>query len=253
MIKQSVYMVKTFVVVAFVFAVTSAALASQHEAFTPSEKKAIEETIRAYLMENPEVIVDALRILDQRQKLAEAELSREQLIAREDEIQNDPASPVGWNLEGDVTIVEFFDYQCQYCRVVAPRLAALRSEDDEIRYVYKELPILGPVSEVAARAALAAHKQGLYEVFHDALMNYPGRIKQRDIFSVAKEVGLDIERLREDMKAPEIEASIARTRQLASALGINGTPAFVIGDQLVPGAVGIEQLRSLVRRARERS
>ena len=170
-----------------------------------------------------------------------------------DEILNDPGSPVGWNRDGDVTIVEFFDYRCPYCRAVAPRLAQLKKEDRGIRYVYKEWPILGPASKVAARAALAAWKQGRYEEFHEALMTYPGQLTEKGVFKTAERVGIDVDRLRQDMEAPEIAQALARTQQLASALGITGTPAFVIGNELVPGAVSLEQLKLFVRRARKGS
>lgn len=253
MIKRCAQIARVLGLATFLLGGASIVLASQHNAFTPSQEEAIDKRIRAYLLENPDLIVEALRILEQRQTLAEARRSREQLASRQEEILNDPASPVGWNLDGDVTIVEFFDYQCPYCKAVVPRLNALRSEDDGIRYVYKELPILGPVSVIAARAALASREQDRYEDFHEALMTRPGKIRESDIFIIAEEVGLDIAQLRDDMRAPGIEESIERTRQLATALGINGTPAFVIGDRLVPGAISLEQLRSLVRRARERS
>lgn len=173
------------------------------------------------------------------------------LALRTDEIFSDPTSPVGWNDDGDITIVEFFDYQCPYCKAVVPTLAQLKKEDEGIRYVYKEWPILGPVSEVAARAALAAEQQGRYEPFHEALMSLPGKFKEADIMKVAESVGLDVARLRRDMIAPEIQEALARTRALATALGITGTPAFIIGDNIVPGAVDINRLKALIKQARE--
>ena len=227
------------------------ASASSHESFTPKQREAIEKIFKDYLLENPEVILDALRILEQRQKVAEAQKSREQVRARRDEIFNDPSSPVGWNPDGNVTVVEFFDYQCPYCQAVVPRLAQLKREDAGIRYVYKEWPILGPASLVAAKAALAAQEQGLYEEFHEAMMTFPGKFKEPDVFATAEKVGLDIDRLREDMQSPEIEAALARTRELARVLGITGTPAFVIGDKVIPGAVGLPQLKATIKKARE--
>ena len=237
--------------IAFAIGVVPYAKASKHDIFTPAQEDAIDTQIRDYILENPEVILEALRTLEQRRKLAEQEKAREQLALRTDEIFSDPTSPVGWNDDGDITIVEFFDYQCPYCKAVVPTLAQLKKEDDGIRYVYKEWPILGPVSEVAARAALAAEQQGRYEPFHEALMSLPGKFKEADIMKVAESVGLDVARLRQDMNAPETQEALARTRALATALGITGTPAFIIGDNIVPGAVDINRLKALIKQARE--
>ncbi len=243
------YLVMLWAVVAQV-AVTPAT-AANHDVLTPDDKRAVEKVIRDYIRANPESVLDSLKILEALRRVSKANQARQQLAARRDEILNDPGSPVGWNPDGDVTIVEFFDYRCPYCRAVAPRLAQLKKEDRGIRYIYKEWPIMGPVSKVAARAALAAWKQGRYEEFHEALMTYPGQLTEKGVFKTAERVGIDVDRLREDMESPEIAQSLLRTQQLASALGITATPAFVIGNELVPGAVSLEQLKSFVGRARK--
>jgi protein-disulfide isomerase len=227
------------------------AAAENHDVLTPEEKRAVERIVRDYILANPEIVLDALKILDSRQRVSKVNQSQQQLAARRDDILSDPGSPVGWNPEGDVTIVEFFDYRCPYCRAVAPRLAQLKKADGRIRYIYKEWPILGPVSRVAARAALAAWKQGRYEEFHEALMTYPGQLTEGGVFKTAERLGLDVDRLRKDMESPEIAQSLARTMELAKALGITGTPTFVIGNELVPGAVSLDQLKAFVKRARE--
>jgi protein-disulfide isomerase len=227
------------------------AAAESHDILTPEQTRAFEKVVRDYILANPEIVLDALKILDARKRAAEANQARQQLSVRRDEILNDPDSPVGWNPNGDVTIVEFFDYLCPYCRAVMPRLTQLKKQDGGIRYVYKEWPILGQVSKVAARAALAARNQGRYEEYHEALMTYPGRLTEKGVFETAERLGLDVARLREDMEDSAIAESLARTRDLADALGITGTPAFVIGDQLVPGAVSLDQLKAAVRRARK--
>ncbi len=227
------------------------ASASTHNVVTPEERKAFEGIIRDYLLNNPDVILDVLNILRERERFSAAQQSRQQLAARREDILNDPGSPVGGNPEGDVTIVEFFDYRCPYCRAVAPRLAQLLEGDEGIRFVYKEWPILGPVSEVAARAALASREQGLYEEFHEALMTYPGQLTEDTVFQLAERVGLDERRLRRDMEAAKIEESLARTRALATDLGITGTPAFIIGDRLVSGSVSLSGLKLLLTQARE--
>ncbi len=154
------------------------------------------------------------------------------------------------NPDGDVTIVEFFDYQCGYCKTMAGPMRDLVKTDGKVRWVLKEFPILGPESMVAARASLAAHRQGKYETFHFTLMGLRGRLSEAAIWQAAAEAGLDIARLRQDMADPAIEALINTNYQLAQALQIEGTPAFAIGGTLVPGAAPKEHLSELVRRAR---
>ena len=218
---------------------------------TPGQVDQIEQVIRDYLIRNPEVIIEAVQGLERRQRDEQAKAAQAALSARRDDIVGDPGSPVGGNLKGDVTIVEFFDYRCPYCKQVAPSIARLLKEDTKLRFVYKEFPILGPESVVAARAALAAHAQGKYAPMHDALMGQRGNLDEATIMRAAGEAGLDVNRLKADMKKPEIEEQIQKVYQLARALNINGTPAFIVGDRIVPGAVDLETLKTLVRQARQ--
>ena len=189
--------------------------------------------------------------MQERQRASEAENLKRRLAERRAEILHDPAAPVGGNPDGDVTLVEFFDYNCPYCRRVAPSVAELVETDPDLRVVYKEYPILGPGSQFAARAALASAKQGKYASFHHALMEADGQVTEQTVIEVARTVGLDIERLRADMEDPAIQEAIARNLQLANALGITGTPSFIIGQELVPGAVDLGTLLGLIDRARE--
>ncbi len=172
------------------------------------------------------------------------------MAARRDEIYNDPDAPVGGNPDGDVTIVEFFDYNCPYCREVAGVLDELRQSDPGIRIVYKEFPILGPDSVIAARAALAAHRQGKYFDLHDALMLGRRAAGEDMVLRVAGITGLDTERLQADMQDPAIQAIIERNLDLAHALGIRATPSFVIDDKVYAGAAGIEDFRTVVAQVR---
>jgi protein-disulfide isomerase len=144
-----------------------------------AELDPFEQRVRAYLLKNPEVIMEALQVLQERQRAAEAETFKRTIAERSDEILNDPAAPVGGNPAGDVTLVEFFDYNCPYCRRVAPTVVELEEADPGLRVVYKEFPILGPGSEFAARAALAARKQGKYVPFHNALMRATDQVTDR--------------------------------------------------------------------------
>ena len=176
-----------------------------------------------------------------------------EIIVRQDELLNDPASPVGGNPDGDVTLVEFFDYQCPYCKRIFPSIQALLAEDRNLRYVFKEFPILGKESVFAARAALAARRQGKYLEFHMAVMSAKGKWTEAKVMRLAKTAGLDVDRLRRDMADGTVDAMIRRNLDLADGLGIFSTPVFIIGDTQIPGAVEIDTLKTLIARARQRA
>lgn len=230
-------------------------------AFTPAymanaqskmPKDEFERRVRAYLLEHPEVIAEALQGLEQRERVAQATAAKSVLRTRADELLHDPASPVGGNPQGNVTLVEFFDYNCPYCRQVAPHMTKAEANDPKLRIVYKEFPILGPNSIFAAKATLAAHRQGKYAALHKALMETKGTLVEKGVIETAGRLGLDLELLKKDMADPAIQAHIDRNLALARALNINGTPAFVIGEHIVPGAVDLATLERLVREAREK-
>jgi len=217
----------------------------------PEQRQAIEGIIHDYLMQNPDVLIEALRgAEDKLNREADAKASKV-LTDRRNEIFDDPATPVGGNPRGDVTIVEFFDYRCPYCKQVLPALQTLVKEDRNLRFIYKEMPVLGSVSVTAAHAALAAERQGKYEVFHNAMMGTKGQITEETVFKVAGSVGLDIDRLKQDMTAPEIERAIKSNLALADALNIRGTPGFIIGNRIVPGALDLETLKDMIADARK--
>jgi protein-disulfide isomerase len=211
-----------------------------------------EQRIRAYILENPEVLVEAMQRLQARQRAAEANETAAMLAARADEVFRDPASPVGGNPEGDVTLVEFFDYNCPYCRQVAPVMNDAEAADPQLRIVYKEFPILGANSVYAAKAALAAHRQGRYAAFHKALMEADGAANPESVLAVAADVGLDVERLKADMEDPAIRDVIDRNLALARELRITGTPGFVVGERILRGATDLKTLQGLIREARRK-
>ncbi len=225
---------------------------AEHQAATP-EQKALEEAIGNYLRDHPEVIIEALQIWQQRQKLAEKDRARDLVSAHRKAIYEDPKAPVLGNPDGDVTIVEFFDYRCAYCKQVRPLVMKIVKEDPGVRVIFKEYPILGPDSGVAARAAIASLNQdpAKYFPFHDALMQSRAQLTKPRILDMAREVGLDADRIEADMKTPEVNAAILRNRRLGEALGLTGTPSFIIGGEIVRGAFDMETLRALVARARE--
>ncbi len=151
------------------------------------------------------------------------------------ELLHDPGTPVLGNPDGNVSIVEFFDYQCSYCKAAEPRLRKLAEEDGNIRLVIKDFPILSPESRVAARAALASQKQGKYEDFHHAMMDHRGQLKTETIFNIAKSVGLDVDQLRKDMDAPEIADQIISNFNLARSLKVSVTPGFFVDTNVLSG------------------
>lgn len=220
---------------------------------TPEQRQQIEQVIHDYLLKNPEVLIEALQGAERKIKEEQEAQSRAALGAKRDELLYDPASPVGGNPKGDVTIVEFFDYRCPYCKQMEPALEMLLKEDPKVRIVYKEFPILGPESIVASHVAFAALKQGpkQYERFHAAMMNAKGQITEESILQVAGDAGLDLDRIKSDMKAPEIDALIKRNYDLADGLNIHGTPAFIIGDAMSPGAVDLDTLKKMIADARK--
>jgi len=212
----------------------------------------LEDQLRAYLIANPEVIVESVQGMEARRQAAANNEATAVIAQRGDEIFNDPASPLGANPRGDAVLVEFFDYNCPYCRQATPMLDRLEREDKGLRLVFKEYPILGPGSIFAARAALASQKQGKYLVFHKAMMAYEGRITETSSLEVATNVGLDVEKLKQDMKDPAIDAAIRRNIALAQALRISGTPSFVAGEEIVRGLTDADGIKRLIASARGR-
>src|ERR1700730_9931998 len=215
------------------------------------QRQAIEGIIRADLLHNPDVLIEALHGADLKVNRDADAKAGQVLSDQRREIFDAPATPVGGNPRGDVTIVEFFDYRCPYCKQVLPSLQALLKEDQKLRFLYKEMPVLGPQSVTAAHAALAAERQGKYEAFHTAMMATKGQITEDTVYKVAGSVGLDVERLKQDMSAPEIGQALKTNLALADALNIRGTPGFIIGNHIVPGALDLDALKDMIADARK--
>lgn len=215
-----------------------------------ADKQAFEEAIRQYLLENPEVVVEALQRYQAAERERENQRRREMIVTHRDQLINDGHSFVKGAPDADVTIVEFFDYKCGFCRRSLPALRALVESDPKVRIVYKEFPILGQESVIAARAALASIPQGKYYEFHNALMSSRQTLDEANVLAIAREVGLDAEKIKADMYGEEIADALRKNYGLAETLGVEGTPAFVIGDTFVPGALSAERLAQLVEEAR---
>lgn len=217
------------------------------------QKKEVEKIIGEYLRANPEIILDSIRLMQERERAQESERGAANIATYRELILNDPTSPIGGNPKGDVTIVEFFDYNCTYCKRVFPTIKKLLKEDKNIRFVFKEFPILSPGSELAARAALAAWRQDKtkYWQVHSEFIRLKGRFTESRILRLAKKMGFDPIQLKKDMNSASMSKIIAGNRQLARQLGITGTPGFVIGNEIVPGAIDLTALKQLVAAARK--
>jgi len=221
-------------------------------AMSTLDRKAIEDVVREFILNNPEIIVEAVHSLQEREKQESHQRLKATLVAKRSELLNDPATPVGGNPKGDVTIVEFFDYRCGYCKRVMPALQEVLKTDNNVRFVFKEFPILGPESVVASKAALAASMidKGKYEAFHWALMKTTGALPESRVMKIAADAGFDVKALKKAMDDPKIETLIRRNYALAEALEINGTPAFIIGDHVIRGATDLAAFRQVIAKAR---
>lgn len=229
---------------------TSVAQNASSGAISAEQKKAFEGIVREYILENPEIITEAIERLREKQRLAEAQADKVILASSKEDLFNDPDAPVGGNPKGDVTVVEFFDYRCGVCKRIHAIVDELVKTDPNIRRVYKEWPILGPNSVLAARAAIASRKQGKYLDFHKVMMEANSSFELDAILQMAKSIGLDPARLQKDMESDDVDAIIRKNYALADKLKLNGTPSFVIGDTLLRGGRDLQSLRAIVAEAR---
>mgnify|MGYP000441952955 FL=1 len=219
-----------------------------------AERAAFRAEVRAYLMDNPEVIFEAAQQLEQRQAEAEAKADLEMVKANSEEIFHDGFSWVGGNPDGDITLVEFMDYRCGYCRKAVPEIAALLEKDGNIRLIVKEFPILGEASMISSRFAIATKQVAGDEAYgqvHDALMEMQGDLTDVVLRRLAEGLGLDAEAILAKMESPEVTEEIAKTRALAQKLRISGTPTFVLEDELLRGYLPAAHLETIVSEKRE--
>ena len=204
-----------------------------------NERDEVREIVRDYILENPEIIEEALIELQRRARAREMQSTYDAVTAQADAIFNDQRDPRVGPADADLVIVEYMDYKCSYCRVANDWVEDVREEyGDRVQFIIKEYPILGDDSVQAARAALAALRQGedVYTTFHTAMVSSSGPLPDERIFQLARSSGVDVERMREDMEDPAIMDHIAQNRSLGSVLGVSGTPFFIVGDTVVPGA-----------------
>jgi protein-disulfide isomerase len=218
-------------------------------AMSDDERSAFREEVRTYLLENPEIILEAIQALEQRQAAAQAEADRQTLAANLAEVHDDGYSWVGGNPDGDITLVEFIDYRCGFCRRALPEVEALLAEDGNIRLVIKEFPILGEDSLASSRFAIAAKQvagDDAYKQVHDALMALTGAVNDTTLRRLSDGLGLDTDAIIAQMDSEAVTAEIAQTRALAQRLGISGTPTFVVEDEMLRGFVPADDLAVIV-------
>lgn len=223
---------------------------------TPSKaedfsKAQIEQIIKEYIQKNPEVILDSVEDYSRQQQEASVADRQKAVDENLDWILNNKKLPVAGNPNGDVTIVEFYDYNCGYCKKAVSDITTVLEEDKDVKIIFMEMPILGRTSEIAARWAMAAEDQGRFLEYHIGLMQNRGPISEDVLEKIAKDVGLDVVKMRKVAEAPETSRIVAEKSAKASAMGINGTPAFIIDGRLYGGYIGLDAMRRAIKEARE--
>ncbi|MDA8584671.1 DsbA family protein [Rhodobacteraceae bacterium] len=241
--------------ISMLFAVVAAgsAHALDIESMTDEERSIFREEIRAYLLDNPEVLMEAIGVLEQRREQEAANLDVDLLAQNRDDIFDDGYSFVGGNPDGDVTVVEFLDYRCGFCKRAFPAIQELLATDGNIRLIVKEFPILGEESALASRYAIAAKEvagDAAYKDIHDLLMLHNGSVSAGFLARTSRELGLDHGAIAEQMESPEVESIISTNRALAQRLQIQGTPSFIMGENFVRGFVELDQMRAIVDQIR---
>ncbi len=221
-----------------------------------TEQANIEKIMHQYLVSHPEILIEMSNALRAKQETQQADTDKNLLQQHANQIFKQADDPVTGNPQGTLTVVEFVDYNCGYCKRSAPLIQELLKKDKEIRYIYKEFPILSDTSVYASKAALAVNalEPAKYEAFHNALMEHPGALKSNDdVMNVAKKQGLDWSKIVAKINDPAIDKKIATNHAIAQTLNITGTPAFIIGDQLLRGAPqSLEMLEESIKRARSK-
>lgn len=213
-----------------------AAAPSGPSAFSPAQRQELDGIIKNFLLTNPEVLLEAQNVLESKMDKIQSERMAVAINENVQDLFRPKASPIVGNTKGDVTVVEFFDYNCGYCKRAFNELAKLVDKDKQVKVVLKEFPILSKGSEEAARVALAAKMQGKYWEFHRGMLEGQGQAGEASALKVAEKLGLDMNRLKKDMASAEVKKEIDDTRKLAGKLGIQGTPHFLVGERVIPGA-----------------
>lgn len=221
--------------------------AAKNNAASVLTRGEVESIVRDFINENPKLILSSVEAYQQKTMLEEQSAA---VKINKDRLYRNERSPFIGNEKGDVTVVEFFDYNCGYCKKVLPELQALVKEDPNVKIVFKDLPILGPSSELAAKWALAAHRQSKYFDFHTRVMAHQGQLNADVLTKIAAEIGMNVDKAREEAESTDVLMTLEQNRTLASQLNINGTPAFVLGEEIVPGALPVNEMKVKIQQVR---
>jgi protein-disulfide isomerase len=235
-------------------AVLGAPIPALAQSFNDAQRSDIEAIIKSYLVAHPEVLEEAMNELQKRQTAAETAKHEASVAQNAEAIFDSPRGVMLGNKDGDVTFVEFFDYNCGYCKRAMADMLDLMKNDSKLKVVLKEFPVLSEGSVEAARVAVAVRMQDStgkkYLDFHQKLLGGRGVADKARAMAAAKEAGLDMARIEKDMASPEVKATLAENMKLADEMGLTGTPSYVIGKQIVVGAVGLDQLKEKIGVAR---
>src|SRR3954454_22013133 len=244
----------TRLALAAAFMLSAGVIAGHAQSISDTQRGEIEKIVRDYLVNHPEVLQEAIAALEKKQAAEEAEKHEVAVKDNAEALFNSPRQVTVGNLQGDVTFVEFFDYNCGYCKKAMADMFDLMKADPKLKVVLKEFPVLGPGSVEAAQVAVAVRMQDptgkKYLDFHQKLLNGRGQVDKARAMAAAKDAGVDIAKLEKDLTSPEIRATLEENFKLAEAMGMNGTPSYVIGKQVVVGAVGVDTLREKIGVAR---
>lgn len=230
----------------------SAADTTKSLPFTPDQKAAMEDFIRDFILDNPEVLMESVNRFKEREEKKADQDAISAVTKYKDFIYNNKDMPQTGNPKGDITVVEFFDYNCGYCKRAYEAVQETLDKDKNVRFVFVELPILSETSKTAADWAMAAQKQGKYFEFHKKAITFNGPKNEENMEKIARELGLDVEKMKKDAKSPETQALLQKKVEVAQALRITGTPGFIVGDQIVRGYVPYDGMKAIIADARSK-
>ncbi len=254
MFKKSCRAIVALFIGATISMASSAQANPENNTFSPQQQQEIQKIVRDYLINNPEVLVEVSQSLQDKELSKAKSQALQGITSNKEKLFNDPASPSTGNTNGDVMIVEFFDYQCGHCKEMQPVIESLLAKNKNVKIIYKEFPIYGASSNFASKAALAAAKQNKYLEFHNALFKVSGALNEHKVLEVAKSVNLNIDQLKKDMNDPAVKNELTQNYDLAKALSLIGTPSFVLGNKamtqfdFIPGAVPAQLFQQTIEK-----
>jgi protein-disulfide isomerase len=232
--------------------VTTGSPGATSASFTDAQKTELEKIIRETLEKNPDIIMNAAQAYQQKQALDAEKKAAEAVVKSKDKLFNNPKDGVDGNPKGTIQIVEFFDYNCGFCKKAHEPIKELIKTEKDVKIIYKQLPILAESSKTAAKAVLAAGLQGKYVPMHDAVLDHKGAIDESSLMSIATKAGVDKDKMKKDMEGSEVAAQLSASMELGSEIGARGTPTFVFGDKVVPGAISLDEMKKIIEEMRKK-